>query len=385
VRYDPYAYATHEDPYPVYAALRNDAPAYIDEERGFWALSRYDDVRAAIDDWHTYSSTGGITLERGSESVEPMLIEMDPPRHTELRALVSRSFTPKRVADLEAPTRAKAVALLDAAGPAFDAIQDFAALLPMAVISTMLGIPEADQDEVRGWSDAMLHREAGESDLTPEGLEGATRLYGYLHALVEERRARPGADMTSALVSASDDARSLSHNEVMGFLFLLVIAGNETTTKLIGNALYWLWRFPDQRARLLADRGAIVGGVEEVLRYDTSTQGLARLLTRDVDLHGVTLPAGMKGLLLFGSANRDPRRWDRADELDVRRNPAGHVAFGHGIHHCLGAALARLETRVALEELLPRLGEYEIDESASARVHSGNVRGFARLPIRGVA
>jgi cytochrome P450 len=385
VRYDPYAYETHEDPYPVYAALRDDAPAYVDEQRGFWALSRYDDVRAAIDDWHTYSSTGGITLERGSESVEPMLIEMDPPRHTELRAIVSRSFTPKRVADLEGPTRAKAVALLDAAGPSFDAIQDFAALLPMAVISTMLGIPEADQDEVRGWSDAMLHREAGESDLTPEGLEGASRLYGYLHALVEERRARPAADMTSALVSASDDARSLSHNEVMGFLFLLVIAGNETTTKLIGNALYWLWRFPDQRTRLLADRAAIVGGVEEVLRYDTSTQGLARLLTRDVDLHGVTLPAGMKGLLLFGSANRDPRRWDRADELDVGRNPAGHVAFGHGIHHCLGAALARLETRVALEELLPRLGAYEIDESASARVHSGNVRGFAQLPIRGAA
>jgi cytochrome P450 len=382
VDYDPYAYATHEDPYPVYAALRDDAPAYVDETRGFWALSRYDDVRAAIDDWHTFSSTGGITLERGADEVQPMLIEMDPPRHTELRALVSRSFTPKRVAEMEGPTRAKAVDLLDAAGPSFDAIQDFAALLPMAVISTMLGIPEADQDEVRGWSDAMLHREAGDADLTPEGLAGATQLYGYLHRLVEARRAAPTADLTSALVAASDDARSLSHEEVMGFLFLLVIAGNETTTKLIGNALYWLGRFPDQRARLLADRDAITGGVEEVLRFDTSTQGLARLLTRDVELHGVTLPAGMKGLLLFGSANRDPRRWDRADELDVTRNPAGHVAFGHGIHHCLGAALARLETRVALEELLPRLGAYEIDDAGSTRVHSGNVRGFATLPIR---
>jgi cytochrome P450 len=383
VRYDPYAYETHEDPYPIYTALRDDAPAYVDEARGFWALSRYDDVRAAIDDWPTFSSTGGITLERGAGSVEPMLIEMDPPRHTELRALVSRSFTPRRVADLEGPIRTKAAALLDAAGPSFDAIQDFAALLPMAVISTMLGIPEADQDEVRGWADAMLHREPGESDLTTEGLAGATRLYGYLHALVEDRRVRPTDDMASALVRASDDARALSPNEVMGFLFLLVIAGNETTTKLIGNALYWLWRFPDQRARLLADRGAIPGGVEEVLRYDTSTQGLARLLTRDVELHGVTLPAGMKGLLLFGSANRDPRRWPCADELDVTRNPAGHVAFGHGIHHCLGAALARLEARVALEELLPRLGAYGVEEGGSARVHSGNVRGFARLPIHG--
>ncbi len=196
---------------------------------------------------------------------------------------------------------------------------------------------------------------------------------------------RPTDDMTSALVSASDDARALSHSEVMGFLFLLVIAGNETTTKLIGNALYWLWRFPDQRARLLADPSAVAGAVEEVLRFDTSTQGLARLLTRDVELHGVTLPAGMKGLLLFGSANRDPRHWPRADELDIGRNPAGHVAFGHGIHHCLGAALARLETRVALEELLPRLGAYDIDEAASTRVHSGNVRGFANLPIQGAS
>ena len=298
---------------------------------------------------------------------------------------MSRSFTPKRVADMEGPTRAKAVALLDAAGSSFDAIQEFAALLPMAVISTMLGIPEADQDQVRGWSDAMLHREADDADLTPEGLAGATQLYGYLHALVEDRRVRPTDDMTSALVSASDDARTLSHSEVMGFLFLLVIAGNETTTKLIGNALYWLWRFPDQRARLLADPSAVAGAVEEVLRFDTSTQGLARLLTRDVELHGVTLPAGMKGLLLFGSANRDPRQWPRADELDIGRNPAGHVAFGHGIHHCLGAALARLETRVALEELLPRLGAYEIDAAASTRVHSGNVRGFANLPIQGAS
>ena len=187
--------------------------------------------------------------------------------------------------------------------------------------------------------------------------------------------------MTSALVSASDDARALNGNEVLGFLFLLVIAGNETTTKLIGNALYWLWRFPDQRAPLFADSAQIPGAIEEVLRFDTSTQGLARLLTRDVELHGVTIPAGMKGLLLFGSANRDERQWDRADTLDISRNPAGHLAFGHGIHHCLGAALASLETRVALEELLPHLGAYDIDDSRATRVHSGNVPGFARLPV----
>lgn len=383
VTYDPYAYETHEDPYPTYRALRDHAPAFIDEARGFWALSRYADVRAAIDDWHTFSSTGGITLERAAGAVEPMLIEMDPPRHTEMRALVSRSFTPRRVAEMETPTRELARDLIAGAGPSFDAIEDFAGKLPMAVISTMLGIPSADQAEVREWSDAMLHRDEGEQDITSVGIEGAMRLHGYLSELVEDRRRQPRDDMTSALVSASDDARALNANEVLGFLFLLVIAGNETTTKLIGNALYWLWRFPDQRAPLLADPAAIPGAVEEILRYDTSTQGLARLLTRDVELHGVTLPAGMKGLLLFGSANRDERQWDRADTLDITRNPAGHLAFGHGIHHCLGAALARVETRVALEELLPFLGQYEIDESHATRVHSGNVRGFAHLPVIG--
>ena len=382
VLFDPYASETHEDPYPIYRAMRDGAPAYVDEERGFWALSRYTDVRAAIDDWHTFSSTGGITLERGADAVEPMLIEMDPPRHTEMRALVSRSFTPRRVAEMEGPTRALARELIYASGESFDAIGDFAGKLPMAVISTMLGIPRSDQAEVREWSDAMLHREAGNQDITPEGLNGAMKLHGYLSTLVEERRREPRDDMASALVSASDDARSLTANEVLGFLFLLVIAGNETTTKLIGNALYWLWRFPDERARILENPTLIPMAVEEILRYDTSTQGLARLLTHDVDLHGVTLPAGMKGLLLFGSANRDERHWDNADTLDVTRNPAGHLAFGHGIHHCLGAALARLETRVALEELLPHLGAYDIDESGATRVHSGNVRGFTQLPIQ---
>ena len=382
ITYDPYAYEAHEDPYPIYRALRDNAPVYVNEERGFWALSRHADVRRAIDDWPTFSSTGGITLERASDGVDPMLIEMDPPRHTELRALVSRSFTPKRVAEMEAPTRSLAQELLAAVGPQFDAIEDFAGKLPMAVISTMLGIPRADQDAVRSWTDAMLHREEGNADITADGLAGATQLYGYLHRLVDARRQSPTNDMTSALIAASDDARALAPNEVMGFLFLLVIAGNETTTKLIGNALYWLWRFPDERARILADPALIPMAVEEILRYDTSTQALARLLTRDVELHGVTLPAGMKGLLLFGSANRDDRQWDRADTLDITRNPAGHLAFGHGIHHCLGAALARLETRVALEELLPRLGTYDIDAANATRVHSGNVRGFALLPIR---
>jgi cytochrome P450 len=383
VRFDPFAYEVHEDPYPLYRRLRDDAPAYLDPEHGFWALSRDTDVRAALGDTTTFSSTGGITLERRAEAVEPMLIETDPPRHTRLRALVSRAFTPKRVADLEGPIRSLSVELVNsfrATGEA-DAIADFAALLPMAVISEMLGVPRPEQDELRGWSDAMLHREPGDSQITPAGIDGAMQLYAFFERLIAGRRDEPGTDLVSALLAARDGDTDLTHGEVLGFCFLLLIAGNETTTKLIGNAVFWLHAFPEQRALLLDDPSRIPAAVEEVLRYDTSTQSLARLLTRDVTLHGVTLPEGSKGLLLFASANRDERRWDRPDELDITRNPAGHLAFGHGIHHCLGAALARLETRVALETLLPVLGTYAIDDTRAERVHSGNVRGFSHLPV----
>jgi cytochrome P450 len=403
VRFDPYSYEHHEDPYPTYRRMRDVAPAYLDEERGFWALSRYDDVRAAIDDWPTFSSTGGITLERRTENVEPMLIEMDPPRHTELRSLVSRAFTPRRVADLEPSIRELADELVDGFGgrTRVDIIEDFAAKLPMAVISVMLGVPREDQDKLRGWSDAMLHREEGSAELTPAGFEGATQLYGYFTDVIADRRAAPRDDLVGALVAAEEEAaggpqsdrdrelalrgspetRALTPSEVLGFCFLLLIAGNETTTKLLGNAIFWLEAFPDQRAMVREDPSVIPAAVEETLRFDTSTQALARLLTRDVELHGTTLPAGSKGLLLFGSANRDERHWDEPDRFDVGRNPAGHLAFGHGLHHCLGAALARLEMRVALEVLLPRLGNYRVRASEALRVHSGNVRGFSRLPI----
>jgi cytochrome P450 len=384
VRFDPYSYEHHEDPYPTYQRMRDEAPAYLDPEHGFWALSRHDDVRAAIDDWPTFSSTGGITLERRTENVEPMLIEMDPPRHTELRSLVSRAFTPRRVSDLEPAIRDLAHELVKGfdGRTRVDIIEEFAAKLPMAVISVMLGVPRTDQDELREWSDAMLHREEGSSEITPAGIDGATRLYGYFNELIADRRIHPSNDLVGALVAAEEgEERSLTPSEVLGFCFLLLIAGNETTTKLLGNAIFWLHAFPDQRAQLLADPTLIPAAVEETLRYDTSTQALARLLTRDVELHGTTLPAGSKGLLLFGSANRDERRWDEPDRFDIGRNPAGHLAFGHGIHHCLGAPLARLEARVALDVLLPHLGEYSVDASDAVRVHSGNVRGFSRLPV----
>ena len=382
--FDPYSYAVHEDPYPVYRRLRVEAPAYFNEKRGFWALSRYEDVRAALNDWRTYTSTEGITIEPRRRGTEPHIIEMDPPRHTQLRAIVSRAFTPNRVARLEVPIRARTRALLApfAGAGTIDLITDFAALLPMAVISEMLGVPGAEQDRLRHAADALLHREPDSDDITPAGIEGATTLYGYFDALIRQRRNQPADDLLSVLMTAEEEGHVLSQSELLGFCFLLIIAGNETTTKLVGNAIYWLAENPDQRRAMADDPSLIPGAVEETLRYDGSTQAMARCLTRDVELHGKTMRSGTKVLLLLGSADRDDDRWPAADQFDIRRDTAGHVAFGHGIHHCLGAALARLEARVALEELLPVLGDYTIEKEHIRRVHSGNVRGFASLPLR---
>ena len=383
-RFDPYAYEHHEDPYPTYRHLRDEAPAYFDEDLGFWALSRHADVRAAVHDWQTYSSAQGITLETTSDATEPMIIEMDPTHHTQLRALVSRAFTPRRVSALEEPCRSLARKLADGfvSTGRCDAISDFAAILPMAVISWMLDIPDANQDQLRAWSDAMLHREPGDPDVTPAGIEGATNLFLYFDELVAARRRDPGDDLVSVLIEAEENGERLTHNEVLGFCFLLIIAGTETTTKLIGNALSCLWRFPEQRSRVLADRDLVASAVEEALRFDGATQAMARTLTRDVELHGRTMDAGRKVLLLFGAANRDERFWgSTVDTFDLERDTTGHLAFGHGIHFCLGAAVARLEARVALEELLWRMPDYEVVESGLERVHSGNVRGFTHLPL----
>jgi cytochrome P450 len=391
VRFNPYSYEFHDDPFPVYRRLRDDAPCYRNDDLGFWALSRYDDVVSALHDPETYCSRFGITLEAGNTL--PMMLTTDPPEHTALRRLVSRAFTPRRIADLEPAIRRLSTGYLDAwrdhAAP--DLIGDYAALLPMDVISRLLGVPDGDQEQLRAWSDALLHRDEGDMDVTPAGIDAAYQLYKYLSAFVAERRADPGADdLAAALVAAGSgnaesgrDDDELTDQQVVGFLFLLIIAGNETTTKLLGNFLLALQRFPAERAKVVADPARIPDAVEEILRYEGSTQLMARTLTRDVDLHDRKMAEGEKVLLLLGSANRDERVWDRPDVYDIDRAwPTHHVAFGHGIHVCLGAALARLEMRISLEEFLARHPTYEIDERALERVHSGNVRGYSRMPIR---
>jgi len=384
VEFDPYAWDVHEDPYPTYRRLRDEAPCYRNEALGFWALSRHADVLAAFLDPETFSSREGVALESvGDASAVMSFLAMDPPRQTRLRALVSRGFTPRRVREIEGPIRKLAVAYLDRMDPAGgDLIDDFAGRLPMDVISEMLGVPSGDRAELRAWADQVVHREEGESGVPATAVEASLRLLGYFGEHVATRRRRgAGDDLTDALIAAEVDGDRLGDRDIVAFLFLMIIAGNETTTKLIGNALVHLARHPDQRERVLADPARIPGWIEETLRYDASSQLIARVATRDVTLHGRTIPAGDKVALLIGSANRDARAFDAPDAYDVGRDCKDSLAFGRGIHFCLGAALARLEARVSLEELLARAPGYAIDDAHLVRIHSGNVRGFAHVPI----
>lgn len=385
--YDPYAYEIHEDPYPVYAQLRAQAPVYRNDRLGFWALSRHADVLAAFRDTERFSNRNGVSLDPAASTPAAQatmsFLAMDPPRHTRMRALVSRGFTPRRIADLEPRIRQLARQHIDRfidAGRC-DFIRDFAGKLPMDVISELLGVPEADRDHLRQWADTVVHREEGVTDVPPAALEAATRIFAYFAELVAGARGRPHSDLTGVLLDAEIDGDRLSDYEVLGFLFLMIIAGNETTTKLLGNALYWLWRNPDQRSLVRANPGLIPNWVEETLRYDGSTQALARTITTDLQLHGQSLRADDRVVLLIGSANRDERVFPDPDRFDIGRDTSDMLSFGHGTHFCLGAALARLEGRVALEELQARLPDYEIDTRGIVRIHSVNVRGFATLPI----
>jgi cytochrome P450 len=388
LEFDPYAYAVHEDPYPIYARLRAEAPAYHNDALGFWALSRHADVLGAFRDWSTFSNRNGVSLDLDAfhpqAETTMSFLAMDPPRHDRLRALVSSGFTPRRVQALEPRVRALAEGYLDAFAErgACDFIAEFAGRLPMDVVSELLGVPEADRATLRRWADLVVHREEGVRGLPPAAAESALRMLAYFTEMLADRRGRARDDLTGALLAAEIDGDRLTDHEIIGFLFLMIVAGNETTTKLLGNALYWLWRHPEERARLRRDPSLIPSWVEETLRYDNSTQALARVLTRDVRLHGARLAAGERVVLLIGSANRDPEAFPDPDRFDLLRDTRASLAFGQGTHFCLGASLARLEARVALEELWRRIPEYEIDAAGIVRVHSVNVRGFAALPLR---
>jgi cytochrome P450 len=389
MEYDPYSYEIDEDPYPIYRQLRDEAPVYRNDRLDFYALSRYDDCLAAFLDWETYSSARGTVLElMDSPVVGPLMIFMDPPRQTRLRNLVSKAFTPRRIAALEPQIREICTRWLDplVGRDRCDAVADFTARLPMDVISTMLGIPESDRDMVRGWSNDILHRDPGDPKPTARTFKAMGEIMAYFTEAVEDRRRRPRDDMMTALTRAEirgdDGSRErLTDDEIRGFFNLLATAGNETVTKLLATALYWLARFPDQRKLLLGDPSAIPGAVEETLRFDPPSQYQGRTLTRETTLHGMTIPAGAKLLIINAAATRDERQHPEPDRFDVRRQVDLQLSFGYGHHICLGMSLARLESKIALEEFLKRIPDYEVPEGGWERMHSSNVRGFSSLTL----
>lgn len=387
---NPFSYGFQADPYPTYRWLRDHAPVYRNEALDFFALSRWDDVLAASLEHDTYSSAKGTVLEMDRAMIEgfPIIIFMDPPRQTRLRRLVSKAFTPARINALDPFIRRTAIELVEQIRGAgrCDFIADFAARLPIAVISAMIGVPAADRDMIREWTDESLSRDADNPQIPARALAASARLGQYFYALATEKRAHPGDDMTSLLAHAefvdeTGEPQRLTDAELVGFCSLLSAAGNETVTKLLGNAIVLLARHPDQRRRLVEDPRRIPEAVEECLRYWPPSQYQGRTLMRDVTLHGVTMPRDAFVLLLTGAACRDERQFPDADRFDITRDVPVQLAFGHGAHKCLGAALARLESRIALEELHARIPDYGVDESACTRVHMSNVHGFASVPM----
>jgi cytochrome P450 len=385
--FDPYDYATQEDPYPAYAWLRENAPLYENATDGFWALSRHADVVAAFRGEGTFSNKMGVTLDENAwgPNAHHMMsfLAMDPPDQTRLRSLVSQGFTPRRVKELEPRIHQLALSYLDAVlqSDSPDFIGDFAGKLPMDVISELMGVPAPDRDEVRRLADLLVHREDGRRDVPQAGMDAALTLVGYYTDLLTDRRRTPREDLTSALAVAEVAGDRLADHEIIAFLFLMIVAGNETTTKLLGNAVYWGARNPAQLERVLANSALVPNWVEETLRYDTSTQLLARYLLHDVELHGRLAPAGSKLVLLVGSANRDEAVFPHADQFDLDRDTSLLASFGGGRHYCLGANLARLEANIVLTALTERVGRIAVDEARAVRVHSVNVRGFKTLPV----
>jgi cytochrome P450 len=385
---DPYDYDFHEDPYPYYRRLRDEAPLYRNDELNFWALSRHSDVLAGFRNSTALSNKYGVSLDpisRNSDAHKVMsFLALDDPAHLRLRTLVSKGFTPRRIRELEPRVTEIAVQHLDAAlqSDSFDYVDDFAGKLPMDVISELMGVPEPDRARIRALADGVMHREDGVSDVPGEAMQASADLLVYYADMVTQRRKQPSDDLTSALLEAEVDGDRLTDEEIMAFLFLMVVAGNETTTKLLANAAYWGAKNPDQLATVYDDHSRIPLWVEETLRYDTSSQILARTVDGSLTLYDTTLADGDVLLLLPGSANRDDRVFDDADEYRIGREIGSKlVSFGSGAHFCLGAHLARMEARVALAELLKRIRGYEVDEDNAVRVHSSNVRGFAHLPI----
>ena len=383
---DPYAADFQDDPYPVYAELRDRYPVHHNPTRDFWSVARHADVLSGLHQPHVFSSAAGISLEQRSQSYAeapqtPMMILMDPPQHDALRSLVNRSFTPRRILELEPRVRAiareHAQQLVGRASSDFWA--DLAAPLPTTVIAELLGVPVSDREMFKEKSTQVVSSTSPGAGPSADD-HPTVELGAYLFEQFQHKRRHPSDDLMSALLAAEVEGRRLTDPELIGFAVLLLIAGNETTTNLLCNALMALDRHPDQRRRLRERPELIPSAIEEVLRFDSPVQTIGRTLLAPVEIGGQKIPEGALVFLLLASANRDPRHWKDPDRFDIERRPNRHLAFGFGTHFCLGASLARLEARVALEELFSLLPDFHVSGPAE-RLRSVNIRGLLSLPL----
>ena len=392
--FDPFSEEFFTDPYQTYRRMRAEAPVYYSEQYDFYALTRHEDVAAAFKDYETYSSARGIELSMIKKGGVPpeskSMIFMDPPEHRRMRSLVNKVFTPRAITALkDTVTELIEYHLAQVDTRQFDVVADFSALFPVEVISTVLGVPAEHRQQIRHWVDTSLHREPGQIEMDETNWEAVHQTGAFYYNLIQERRKQPQDDMISGLIAAeverdSGGATQLDDIEITGFATLLGGAGAETVTKLVGNAIVQFARNPDQWQRLLDDRSKVPAAVEEVLRFEAPTQYNVRYSLKDAHLHGVTIPAGNPVFLLGGSANRDSDAFTDADKFDIDRDrtQAQNLGFGYGVHSCLGAALARLESAVALEKLLELMPRYEVIWDGCKRVSMTNVAGWSNVPVR---
>ena len=388
VYFDPYDIDINADPYPTYERLREEAPIYHNERYDFWTLARHEDVQKALLNWQTFSNArsdildiikAGVTLPPG------VILFEDPPLHTMHRRMASRVFSPNRMAQLEDQVRQYCVRCLDplVGSDGFDIIAELASMLPMRVIGMLLGIPEQDQIAVRNKTDANLRTEPGmPMEIREEEVANGDMFAEY----IEWRAKHPSDDLMTQLLNAevedeSGRTRRLERHEVLTYTAVIAGAGNETTGRLIGWLAKVLAEHPDQRRAVVEDRSLIPNVIDETLRFEPTGHATARVVTEDIEYYGTTLPAGSALLLIVASANRDPRRYEDPDRYDIRRQDVQHLTFGHGVHRCLGANLAQLEGRVALEEILNRWPEWDVDYESMALAPTSTVRGWECMPL----
>lgn len=390
--FDPYSADFYANPHELFRRMREEAPVYYNKQLDFYALTRYEDVSAAYRDFQTYSSARGLDLAMVASGEDPpkMILFMDPPDHGRMRRLLNKAFTPRAIQSQRSMLTELVQRSLGKVDPGrFDVVQDFSALFPVEAITTMAGVPAESRHQVRSWVEQTLGAQPGRVEADGAGMNAWLELAAYYYNLVEERRRQPRDDMISALIAAEirdeNGAESaLEDYEIALFAVLLVGAGAETVTKLVGSAVAVFAQHPDQWQMLSADRRRIPAAVEELLRYDGPVLYNVRSTRREVTLHGVTIPAGKPVFLCAASANRDPDAFTDADTFDIDRDHSKvqHLALGYGVHSCLGAALARMETAIALDHLLSFMPRYEVVWEDSRRVNSSNSTGWSRLPVR---